>query len=449
VKKNKKSLNAEYVVNIGFLKDGKIFNASKGNFTFYIFNKKVYLTNVKYKHYNIESLIAGKEVVAKTKAFGNLVAYNEPNTPSSELENSYYLFSVDDSSPEKFGNFIFEDFCDYTDSSINFIGGYTNDKKSFKNQIVKVANKNIWEGNGFVFNHFMHDGKIDTIEYKKVPRVNVTEKYTKYEFIPFLKQPASNSPDRSADSEKEKVASQAKQTTVVAKTKSEEEGEAEEASEEQEEESKENKIDEKNTVEVIFDEETNNSVTALQNREYKKYKLIEGNYVNGKLDGDLYNYNNSLKNFKLIYSGVPNYIFKDSTYLQSHLKYKAGVLLKREEYKLMYVYDDKVKDDNGYTLSKIIPYISKMENFNNEGKLHGIYFEQAEENRKLDEVSVNIYLKSKGNYLNGKKDGLWETYHEAVPHNVKNRSNYKNGSLMGVSETYNEQGELISKTVHN
>lgn len=52
-------------------------------------------------------------------------------------------------------------------------------------------------------------------------------------------------------------------------------------------------------------------------------------------------------------------------------------------------------------------------------------------------------LWTKGNYIGGKKEGIWETYHQNG--NLQTKGNYVNGEAHGYCEIYNTNGELYSK----
>ena len=60
---------------------------------------------------------------------------------------------------------------------------------------------------------------------------------------------------------------------------------------------------------------------------------------------------------------------------------------------------------------------------------------------KLDQLSlVESQLRFKGNYKNGKPDGLWEEYEENGQ--LWSKENYKNGIPDGPWEIFNEEGKL-------
>ena len=52
----------------------------------------------------------------------------------------------------------------------------------------------------------------------------------------------------------------------------------------------------------------------------------------------------------------------------------------------------------------------------------------------------NGQLKEKGNYIDGKRDGFWQSYHENGQTNF--RANYKDGKLHGLLEQYEDDGSV-------
>lgn len=84
---------------------------------------------------------------------------------------------------------------------------------------------------------------------------------------------------------------------------------------------------------------------------------------------------------------------------------------------------------------------------------HGTYIsyfripENEYKEMKKDVLKLEAYVKQKGNYLNGKKDGEWVEY--ATPKILGSKGNYKEGQKTGVWETYKEQGQVINRYDHD
>lgn len=62
---------------------------------------------------------------------------------------------------------------------------------------------------------------------------------------------------------------------------------------------------------------------------------------------------------------------------------------------------------------------------------------------KKDALKLEDYVKQKGNYLNGKKDGEWLEY--AAPKILGSKGNYKEDQKRGVWEIYKEQGQVVDR----
>ena len=70
----------------------------------------------------------------------------------------------------------------------------------------------------------------------------------------------------------------------------------------------------------------------------------------------------------------------------------------------------------------------------------------------VEEFHNNGQLKSRGNYKNGKRDGLWETFYWKSNNNpfilhgqLWIRGNYKDGKIYGLYELFHENGQLQEK----
>jgi hypothetical protein len=78
----------------------------------------------------------------------------------------------------------------------------------------------------------------------------------------------------------------------------------------------------------------------------------------------------------------------------------------------------------------------RINQYDGEGRKQGIweYYEDGK-------------LYSKGNYINGLREGIWETYYDNDQ--LKRKGTYKNGSYNGIWEYYGEYDNLISKELYD
>jgi antitoxin component YwqK of YwqJK toxin-antitoxin module len=73
--------------------------------------------------------------------------------------------------------------------------------------------------------------------------------------------------------------------------------------------------------------------------------------------------------------------------------------------------------------------------------LINLYNEKGEKHGYWEEYWNNGKLESRGNYVNGKREGYWEMFHYLTNH-LRCKGNYVNGEQDGYWEWYYTDGEI-------
>ena len=66
---------------------------------------------------------------------------------------------------------------------------------------------------------------------------------------------------------------------------------------------------------------------------------------------------------------------------------------------------------------------------------------------KKEELSIDRFIRVKGQYQMNKKDGEWIEYYS--PGEIKSKSYYKNGQKVGIWFVYKEKGEVVERYDHD
>ena len=95
-----------------------------------------------------------------------------------------------------------------------------------------------------------------------------------------------------------------------------------------------------------------------------------------------------------------------------------------------------------YEVGSNNPYTGVSSTFDQDGQLEGK--KEYENGIELSDMSFeydgNGQLLNRGNYRNGKRDGLWEEFHDNGQ--LEFRENYIDGELDGLQEDFDEEGNL-------
>lgn len=430
VKLIKNSNVKKYDGTIYYLVNGKPFKI-KNQISFFILNGNPIVQKSSYANYNLEEILESRKVV--NSVVGKMANYEdaEKNNPTSEIEKWLYFEPLNKS--EKWIQFGEDNIVSISNNSI-MIKSYDEKLIECDIKLKEIVTKFQWKDNGYRFVHQFIKNKIDTIEFYKIKNKYIDGKYVKYEFIKTEKSDLANSASKKIVVKKIEINKEEEKKEKTEESKEKEEGEEEEETEEEEEEEKE-------PEEVTLSSYGEMDEEKERNTDYIKVKKIEGFYANGVLEGDYYNYNNQYKNFSNTSNGKAEYKYLDSNFLNFYIQYKNGKKIKEIDYQLNFIYNNA----DG-SASEIVQFISKFRNYDEKGELNGQFYEQKLEN--IDLETAKIYLAEKGNYVNGKKDGIWLIYHDEAPFNISSKKTYKNGIAIGVSEGYDLKGNITSKTVH-
>ena len=168
-------------------------------------------------------------------------------------------------------------------------------------------------------------------------------------------------------------------------------------------------------------------------KEYEKYNIFEGMFINGELNGvfKYYDSDRSLENEYEFING--KYNGKKKEYKNSKLKFDGEYLYGHKirgkdyingilEYEGEYLYDKKLNgkgyDENGNIIYELINGNGKVKEYNKEGVL---IFD--------------------GEYLNGKMNGKGKEYD--YKGNLRFEGEYLNGEKIGKGKEYDYKGNLI------
>jgi antitoxin component YwqK of YwqJK toxin-antitoxin module len=164
---------------------------------------------------------------------------------------------------------------------------------------------------------------------------------------------------------------------------------------------------------------------------------LEGEYKNGKKEGDWKEYfeNGVLKESRQFWEGKKtgiSVIYQESGEKTQILFHFGGVLKESHQLK-----NDLLHGDKKYFKGGILIGSSTYEN----GKII---------NGQWDSYNEELKLYEEGNYLNGKKDGLWEFYLNPPLSRTKNetpieKGKYLNGNKEGKWEFFHKNGQLKEK----